>query len=193
MLKIKEAIIVEGKYDKIKLSNIVDTLIIETNGFGIYKDKLRLNFIKKIAKERGIIILTDSDASGFQIRHYIESAVPKSQIKNIYAPDIFGKEKRKTKYSKEGKLGVEGIDSKILLERLNSLGVECKDEKRRLITTATLFEDGLSGCDGSKEKRKKILKLLDLPEFLSSNSFLDVLNSMLTFEEYKEMIEKIYA
>ena len=90
MLKIKEAIIVEGKYDKIKLSNIVDTLIIETNGFGIYKDKSRLNFIKKIAKERGIIILTDSDASGFQIRHYIESAVPKSQIKNIYTPDIFG-------------------------------------------------------------------------------------------------------
>lgn len=191
MLKIKEAIIVEGKYDKIKLSNIVDTLIIETNGFGIYKDKSRLKFIKKIAKERGIIILTDSDASGFQIRHYIESAVPKSQIKNIYTPDIFGKEKRKTKYSKEGKLGVEGIDSKILLERLSSLGIECVDEDRQLITTATLFEDGLSGCAGSKEKRKKLLKTLEFPEFLSSNSFLEVLNSTLTFEEYKDLIAKI--
>lgn len=191
MLKIKEAIIVEGKYDKIKLSNIVDTLIIETNGFGIYKDKSRLKFIKKIAKERGIIILTDSDASGFQIRHYIESAVPKSQIKNIYTPDIFGKEKRKTKYSKEGKLGVEGIDSKILLERMSSLGIECVDEDRQLITTSTLFEDGLSGCAGSKEKRKKLLKMLELPEFLSSNSFLEVLNSTLTFEEYKDLIAKI--
>ena len=115
MLKIKEAVIVEGRYDKIKLSNLIDALIIETNGFSVYKDKKKLDFIKRLANERGIIVITDSDHSGFQIRNYLSSAIPKEKIKHIYIPDIHGKEKRKKEASKEGKLGVEGIDDAILL------------------------------------------------------------------------------
>ena len=116
MLKVKEAVIVEGKYDKIKLSNLLDALIIETNGFSVYKDKKKLAFIKKLANERGLIVITDSDHSGFQIRNYLSSVIPKDKIKHIYIPDIYGKEKRKKEPSKEGKIGVEGINDDILLE-----------------------------------------------------------------------------
>ena len=124
MLKIKEAVIVEGRYDKIKLSNLIDALIIETNGFSVYKDKKKLDFIKRLANERGIIVITDSDHSGFQIRNYLSSAIPKEKIKHIYIPDIYGKEKRKKEASKEGKLGVEGIDDAILLSLFeNSLNL----------------------------------------------------------------------
>ena len=124
MIKLKEAVIVEGRYDKIKLSNIIDALIIETNGFQIYKDKERLKFIRKIAQERGIIVLTDSDCSGFQIRNYLSCGIPENKIHHLYIPDIYGVERRKNKPSAEGKIGVEGIDDKILIRLFESIGVK---------------------------------------------------------------------
>ena len=127
MIKVKEAVIVEGKYDKIKLSNILDGLIVEINGFGIYKDKNRMKFIRKLAEERGIIIITDSDHSGFQLRNFIASSVGKDKVKHIYIPDVYGKEKRKDKPSKEGKIGVEGISDDVLRELFEKGGVVCLD------------------------------------------------------------------
>lgn len=192
MLKIKEAVIVEGKYDKLKLSNILDTLIIETNGFGIYKNKEKSAFIKKLARERGIIILTDSDHSGFQIRSYLASGIPKEQVKHLFIPDVLGKEKRKDKPSKEGKLGVEGIDDKVLIKLFNSVGVKArKVDKTETVTNFDLFDLGFSGSAGAKNKKKKLLKALDLPEFLSTNSLLSYINSSMTKEEFISLCEKI--
>ena len=191
MIKIKEAVIVEGKYDKIKLSNILDTLIIETNGFQIYKDKERLNFIRHLAEDRGIIVLTDSDHSGFQIRNYISSGIPKDRIKHLYIPDIYGKEKRKEVASKEGKLGVEGIDDSILSALFERADVEFKlEENRELITNYDLFAAGISGGANSKEKRKKLLKELNLPEFLSTNSLLNYLNSSMSKRSEERRVGK---
>lgn len=185
MLKIKEAVIVEGRYDKIKLSNILDTLIIETNGFGIYKDKQKLKFIKRLADERGIIILTDSDHSGFQIRNYIAAGVPKNKIKHIYIPDIYGKEKRKKAPSKEGKLGVEGMSEALLLELFAKANVKTKNTVvENPITNFDLFDMGFSGIPNAKENKKKLLKALDLPEFLSANSLLSYVNSSMTRDEF---------
>lgn len=192
MIKVKQAVIVEGKYDKIKLSNILDTLIIETNGFGIYKDKNKVKFIRRLANERGIIIITDSDHSGFQIRNYIANGIPKEKITHIYIPDVFGKEKRKKEMSKEGKLGVEGIDDKILISLFEKANVDFKkEENRELLTHFDLFEAGISGGSNSKEKKKKLLKKLNLPEFLSTNSLLSYLNSSMTVEEFKNYIMTI--
>ena len=155
MLKISQAVIVEGRYDKLKLSNFLDTLIIETNGFGIYKDKEKLKFIRKFAKERGIIILTDSDHSGFQIRNYIASGIPKEKIKHIYIPDIYGKEKRKNNPSKEGKLGVEGMSEELLLRLFENAGVSSqKVTADDPVTKYDLFQMGFSGTPDAKENRK---------------------------------------
>lgn len=186
MLKIKEAVIVEGKYDKIKLASLLDTLIVETNGFGIYKNKQKMRFIRRLAEERGIIILTDSDHSGFQIRNYIASGIPRDRIKHIYIPDIYGIEKRKSRPSKEGKLGVEGIDDKILKKLFESVGVSSShvDPPENPVTNYDLFEMGFSGTADAKVKRKRLLKLLDLPEFLSTNSLLSYINSSMTREEF---------
>lgn len=192
MIKIKQAVVVEGKYDKIKLSNILDAFIIETNGFQIYKDKKRRDFIKKLADERGIIILTDSDHSGFQIRHYIASGIPKEKICHLYIPDIYGREKRKVEPSKEGKLGVEGISDDILISLFKQAGIEySKAEHRELITNYDLFACGLSGGVNSREKRKKLLKALNLPEFLSTNSLLSCLNFLMTRDEFENYIMTI--
>lgn len=191
MLKIKEAVIVEGRYDKLKLSNIIDTLIIETNGFAIYKDKQKLKFIRRLADERGIIVITDSDHSGFQIRNYVSAGIPKNKIKHIYIPDVLGKEKRKAKPSKEGKLGVEGIDDKLLLDLFEKAGVAAASvRKDNPITNFDLYDLGLSGTPNSKENRRNLLKVLDLPEFLSSNSLLSYLNSSMTKDELIELIGK---
>ncbi|MGN0522524.1 MAG: toprim domain-containing protein [Eubacterium sp.] len=192
MLKIREAVIVEGRYDKIKLSNLIDTLIIETNGFGIFKDKQKLNFIRRLADERGLIIITDSDHSGFQIRSYISSAIDKNKIKHIYIPDVFGKEKRKTLPSKEGKLGVEGIDDNILLELFNNAGISAEiTSNDNPVTNFDLFDAGLSGTENAKQNRKKLLKALELPEFLSTNSLLSYINSSMTREEFFELTDKL--
>lgn len=191
-IKLSEAVIVEGKYDKIKLSNILDAFIIETNGFGVFKDKSKLSFIKKLAKERGIIILTDSDHAGFMIRNYISSGVPKEQIKNVYIPDIFGKEKRKNAPSKEGKLGVEGMTKEVIVEALSKAGITssksvCSDP----VTTVDFYDLGLTGGAGSKAKRKALCKTLDLPEFLSTSSLISCINNFMTKEEFYSVCQNL--
>ena len=192
MLKINEAVIVEGRYDKIKLSNILDTLIVETNGFGIYKDKEKLSFIKRLAEERGIIVLTDSDHSGFQIRNYISSGIPKDRIKHIYIPDIYGKEKRKAAPSKEGKLGVEGMDADLLKKLLEQAQVKVENsENPNPITSYDLFELGFSGTPNAKKNKRKLLKALDLPEFLSTSSLLSYINSSMTRENFLNIVENL--
>lgn len=192
MLKIKEAVIVEGKYDKIKLSNILDTLIIETNGFAIYKDKEKLNFIKRLANERGIVLLTDSDHSGFQIRNYIAAGIDKSKIKHIYIPDIYGKEKRKDKPSKEGKLGVEGMSEDLLLDLFNKANIQSESiSKENPVTNYDLFELGIMGVENASRNRKALLKQLELPEFLSKNSLLSYINSSMTRDEFISICKKL--
>ncbi len=192
MIKIKEAVIVEGKYDKIKLSNILDALIIETNGFGIYKDKERRDFIRRLAKERGLIVLTDSDHSGFQIRNFIADCAKGCSVKHLYIPDIYGKERRKAHPSKEGKLGVEGISDDVLIKLFSDNGVKCENSKpRELITNYDLFAAGISGTPNAGEKKKKLLKQLNLPEFLSANSLLGCLNSMMSKSEFETLLETL--
>ncbi len=192
MIKIKEAVIVEGKYDKIKLSNILDAFIIETNGFQIYKDKARKDFIKRLADEQGIIVLTDSDHSGFQLRNYISMGIPTDKIKHLYIPDVYGKEKRKAEPSKEGKLGVEGIDDQILIKLFENANVEfIEAENKELLTNYDLFTAGISGGLNSKEKRKLLLKKLNLPEFLSTNSLLTYLNSSVSKKDFFELADTL--
>lgn len=191
-IKLTEAVIVEGKYDKIKLSNILDAFIIETNGFAIFKDKSKLSFIKKLAKERGIIILTDSDHAGFMIRNYISSGVPKEQIKNVYIPDIFGKEKRKDTPSKEGKLGVEGMTKEVILASLEKAGVSSNSSVcDNPITTVDFYDLGLTGGANSKAKRKTVCKALDLPEFLSTSSLISCINNFMTKEEFFDLCQNL--
>ena len=190
MQKIKEAIIVEGTYDKIKLSQLFDTAIVTTDGFCIYKNIAKVNLIKKLAEKDGIIILTDSDSAGFQIRNYIKNFVKKGIVKHAYIPDIEGKEKRKTKPSKEGFLGVEGINDAIILEAVEKCSVQICDDAKK-ITKADLFKDGLSGNEESKKMRMYLTKNLELPKRMSANMLLDVLNSLYTYDEYKEIISKM--
>lgn len=192
MLKIKEAVIVEGRYDKLKLANILDTLIIETNGFGIYKDKEKLNFIKRLAKERGVIVITDSDHSGFQIRNYISKGLPKDSVKHIYIPDIYGKEKRKKEPSKEGKLGVEGMSEALLIELFEKAQISSsKTENINPVTNFDMFDLGYSGMPNARKNKSALLKRLDLPEFLSTSSLLSYINSSMTREEFIKISEEI--
>ncbi|MCD7890829.1 MAG: DUF4093 domain-containing protein [Ruminococcus sp.] len=184
MIKINEAIIVEGKYDKIKLCSIVDAVIIVTNGFGIFKDREKLELIRYYAKKTGIIILTDSDSAGAKIRGYIRGAVRDGRIVNVYIPDVFGKEKRKVKPSAEGKLGVEGISTKLLTEAFEKSGITSSESSTaKDITSYTLYELGLSGGNGSRELRKKLQKSLGLPSLMSASSLIEVLNTMMDSAE----------
>ncbi len=187
MIKIDRAVIVEGKYDKIKLTPILDAVIIETHGFGIFKDKDRQKLIRKLAETKGLLILTDSDSAGFKIRSFIGGFVPPEQVVHAYIPDIFGKEKRKDIASKEGKLGVEGVPDKVLTDALTQAGVACTvtEHKGREVTVADLYEDGLSGVADSKEKRARLLKKLDLPELMSTSALIKLINVFMTYEEYK--------
>ena len=194
MIKIDKPIIVEGKYDIIKLSRIVDSLIIKTDGFGIFKDKEKQALLRRLADEKGIIVLTDSDSAGFLIRKFLKSSIPENKITHVYIPDVFGKEKRKTQAGKEGKLGVEGISEEILLEAFRKAGVICSestDEERRLITNIDLYEAGLMGKDNSKEKRVRLMKALALPERLSTSSLLKILNTFVTYEEFIQKLKEI--
>jgi len=166
MIKLNQAVIVEGKYDKITLSSIIDAVIIVTNGFGIFKDKEKLELIKFYARTTGIIIMTDSDRAGFIIRNHIKGAVKNGKIKNVYIPDIFGKEKRKEKPSAEGKLGVEGMNKEIILRALEKAGITADETQRdtdNLITKTDLFELGLSGGKDSSSRRRELLSYLKLP------------------------------
>lgn len=193
MIKIKQAVIVEGKYDLIKLSSMIDALIIPTNGFRIFKDKSKREFIKTVAEKNGIIILTDSDAAGFKIRGYLSSFVPQDRIKHAYIPNIYGKEKRKDAPSKEGLLGVEGVDEEVIMSALKRAGIfaEPTDAQIRKITKFDMYSAGLSGQINSNDFRRKFLKSLRLPERMSSNALLNVLNSIMTYDEFLEHINKL--
>ena len=196
MLHTSKAIIVEGKYDKARLTTVIDALIITTDGFGIFNSKEKQTFIKKIADEKGIIILTDSDAAGFKIRNFLKNIVPESKIVHAYIPDIYGKEKRKDTPSKEGKLGVEGVDNSVLEKALSDSGLFNQTEAnsdRRLITTADLFEAGLSGGENSAEKRRALLVSMGLPARLTGKNLLSLLNSFMTYEDLMKKTSEIVS
>ncbi|MBO4896986.1 MAG: DUF4093 domain-containing protein [Clostridia bacterium] len=186
-MKISQAIIVEGTYDKIKLSGVVDALIVTTDGFDIINNKEKLSYIKTLAKTCGIVILTDSDRAGFLIRNHIKGAVSEGQVLNAYIPDVKGKEHRKRKPSKEGFLGVEGLTDEIIKNALISAGCTEDKPKSAGITKTDLYEDGLLGGNDSRNKRIEISEKLGLPGRLSANAFLDALNRLLSYDKYKEI------
>ena len=179
MVKIKQAIVVEGKYDKNTLRQLVDTAVFTTDGFGIMSDKAMLSVLRRVAEERGLIVLTDSDGAGFVIRNYLKGALPKDKVLHAYIPDIYGKERRKAAPGKEGKLGVEGMSPQVLLETLRRAGATVEAEAEtpvERLTKADLVELGLSGGTASKARRLALQKQLRLPEHLSANGLLEVLN-----------------
>ncbi|MDD4414389.1 MAG: DUF4093 domain-containing protein [Oscillospiraceae bacterium] len=194
MIRIREVIVVEGKYDRIKLGSVVDTLIIETNGFGIFKDDELLNMLRLLANERGLLILTDSDSAGFVIRDYLSGAIPPEQIKHAYIPPVSGKERRKTASSKEGLLGVEGIECGIIEDVLRRAGATIEDESVEQeastggITKLDLYKAGLTGGQDSADRRRRLFGLLGLPENLSTNRLLAVLNATMSCEKYKQIM-----
>ena len=194
MIKIKEAIVVEGRYDKNTLSQIVDAPIIETSGFGIMNDKAQLAFLRKLAQKRGLIVLTDSDGAGFVIRNYLKSAVPASQLKHAYIPDIYGKERRKATPGKEGKLGVEGMTPEVIVECLRRAGATIEGTNQienHQITKQDMMALGLSGTADSKARRLALMKKLDLPAHMSSNALLQALNLLCSLEELQVILDKI--
>lgn len=193
MIKINQAVIVEGKYDKIKLSGIIDAPIIQTDGFGIFKDKELQRLIRMLAEKRGLLVLTDSDSAGFKIRSFIGSTVDKKYIKNAYIPDIFGKERRKTEPSKEGKLGVEGVSEEVIMQALANAGVlyENSEEPERPITKLDLYEFGFTGGENSASKRALLLKKYALPSRLTTNSLVTVLNCITTYETFVKDVKEI--
>ena len=193
MIKIKEAVIVEGKYDKIKLASILDAPIVTTDGFRIFKDKEKQNFIRSLAEKRGILILTDSDSAGLMIRSFLGGSIKKEYIKHVYIPELFGKEKRKNEASKEGLLGVEGVSKEIILKSLERAGVFAQDspESEDPITKIDLYDDGFFGKDNCTEKRKILLKKVSLPSNLSTNALVQMLNVFMTKDEYKLLVKEI--
>ena len=194
MVKIKEAIVVEGRYDKNTLSQIVDAPIFETNGFGIFKDKAQMALLRQVAQKRGLIVFTDSDGAGFVIRNHIKSAIPVQYLKHAYTPDIMGKERRKTAPGKEGKLGVEGMKPQIILDALRKAGATIEGEnvpKIQQITKLDLMDLGLSGGANSAELRKKLLKMLKLPEHMSANAMLQALNLLYTLDELTALVQQM--
>lgn len=191
MHSVKEVIVVEGRYDKNTLSQIVDAVIIETSGFGIFNDKEKRDLLRLMAEKRGMIVLTDSDGAGFLIRNYIKGCVAPELVKHAYIPDIYGKERRKSKASREGKLGVEGMKPQILLEALIRAGATIDDsaysESRQTISKADMYTKGLSGRQGSAELRKSLLNKLGLPERLTADGLLDVLNATMDRESFMNL------
>ena len=194
MIKIREAIVVEGRYDKNTLSQIVDAPILETSGFGIMKDKAQLELLRKVAKVRGLIVFTDSDGAGFVIRNFLKGAIPASQLKHAYIPDITGKERRKAAPGKEGKLGVEGMTPDIIIHALRSSGAtiegECCTRSVQNITKQDLMALGLSGAADSSVKRLRLLKKLNLPEHMSANAMLQALNLLTDLDELTRLVNE---
>ena len=194
MIRIREAVVVEGRYDKNTLSQLVDTVILETGGFGVFKDREKLALLRRIAEKRGLIVLTDSDGAGFVIRNYLKGALPRDKVKHAYIPDLYGKEKRKRRPGKEGKLGVEGMSPAVLEAALRRAGAtvegEAPEQAAPALTKADLYAWGLSGRENSREKRKKLLAALDLPEHLSPNAMLPVLSALYSREDLLNALEK---
>lgn len=194
MVKIREAIVVEGRYDKNTLSQIVDAPILETNGFGIFKDKKQMALLRQVAQKRGLIVFTDADGAGFVIRNHIKSAIPAQYLKHAYTPDILGKERRKAAPGKEGKLGVEGMKPEIILDALRKAGATIEGEEAshgNRISKQDLMELGLSGGANSSEKRLQLLKKLELPEHMSPNAMLQALNLLYSLDELSALMQKI--
>ena len=194
MIKIKEAIVVEGRYDKNTLCQIVDAPILETSGFGIFKDKKQMDLLRKVAKVRGLIVFTDADGAGFVIRNHIKSAIPGQYLKHAYTPDIMGKERRKVSPGKEGKLGVEGMRPEVIIDALRKAGATIEGEdvpSCQQITKQDLMELGLSGGADASAKRLALLKKLDLPEHMSANAMLQALNLLYSLEELTEIIGQL--
>ena len=194
MVKIKEAIVVEGRYDKNTLSQIVDAPILETSGFGIFKDKQQMQLLRRIAETRGLIVFTDSDGAGFVIRNHIKSAIPGKYLKHAYIPDIPGKEKRKASPGKEGKLGVEGMSREIILEALRRAGATIEGEEApsvRQITKQDLMSLGLSGGSDASARRLALLKKLNLPQHMSPNAMLQALNLLYSLEELSSIMKEL--
>jgi len=192
MVKIKEAILVEGRYDKNTLSQILDAPILESSGFGIMKDRQQLELLRRVARTRGLIVFTDSDGAGFVIRNFIKSAIPGKYLKHAYIPDIYGKERRKTAPGREGKLGVEGMRPDVILEALRRAGATVEGETQTRtgeITKQDLMELGLSGGANSGAKRQWLLKKLNFPERMSANAMLQALNLLYSREQLEAILE----
>jgi ribonuclease M5 len=193
VIKIKEAILVEGRYDKNTLSQIVDAAIFECSGFGIFKNKEQMDLLRKVAKKRGLIVFTDSDGAGFVIRNHVKSAIDNRCLKHAYIPDVYGKERRKPAPGKEGKIGVEGMTRDVLLEALRRAGATFEGECATVsggITKQDMMELGLSGGVDSAEKRHKLLRKLGLPERMSANAMLQALNLLYTKQELEKLLEE---
>lgn len=197
MKKIKEVIVVEGRYDKNTLSQVVDARIIPVGGFSIFNQKETLTLLRRLARERGLIILTDSDGAGFLIRNFLKGALPAGQVKQAYIPDVYGKERRKRTAGKEGKLGVEGMKPEVLLKALRRAGATFEQEKETQkgsgvpLTKADLFVWGLTGRSDSKKRREMILRELNLPEHLTTNALMEVVNMLYSREKFIEILEKL--
>lgn len=192
---VREVILVEGKYDKNTLSQVVDAAIVTTDGFSVFQNKEKLAFFRRLAAERGLIVLTDSDGAGFLIRNFLKGAIPKDQLKQAYVPDVYGKERRKRRPGKEGKLGVEGMKAEVLLEALRQAGATIDGAAavpRHAITKQDLYALGLSGGANSAERRKKLLRCLDLPAHLSANAMLDALNLLVGRADLKVCCETLF-
>ncbi len=195
MIRLKQAVIVEGKYDRIKLAGILDATIIETGGFRIFKDPEKRLLIRTLAEKNGIIVLTDSDVAGFKIRSFIKSIAPNGKVIQAYIPPLPGKEKRKAVPSKEGFLGVEGTPDAILLAALQKAGVffEYESAPSQHITKTDLYLDGLSGGKNSGLRRKMLMEYLQLPAYLSANALLDILNTLFSYEEYQNLLNTVFS
>jgi ribonuclease M5 len=196
MIRIKEAVVVEGRYDKNTLSQLVDTVILETDGFGVFKNGEKLALLRRIAEKRGLIILTDSDGAGFVIRNYLKGALPRDRVKHAYIPDVSGKERRKRRPGREGKLGVEGMSPAVLEEALRRAGATVMGEEEPgelppALTKADLYAWGLSGGANSREKRSRLLAALGLPERLSPNAMLPVLSALYDRETLSDLLKSL--
>ena len=195
MRRIREVIVVEGRYDKNALRQAVEATVVETGGFGVFNDRERLALLRRLAAERGLILLTDSDGAGFVIRNFLKGAIPQSQLKQAYIPDVYGKERRKAAPGKEGKLGVEGMGPRVLLAALERAGATFEDGDTApaggpLLTKADLYALGLSGGADSQGRRQALLKRLGLPERMTANALLEALNILYTREEFLALMEE---
>ena len=197
-LKIREAVVVEGRYDKSALAGVVDTLILDTSGFGVFKDGERLALLRKLAFKRGLIVLTDPDGAGFVIRNYLKGTIPKEQLKHAYVPDVYGKERRKRAPGKEGKLGVEGMPPEVLRDAILRAGATVLDadaapRAQGNLTPADLFALGLSGTPDAAERRAALLKRLELPQHMSAKALLAALNALYTREEVIQFVCSFFS
>ncbi len=195
MRKIREVVVVEGRYDKNALKQAVDATVVETGGFGVFNDRERLALLRRLAAERGLILLTDSDGAGFVIRNFLKGAIPKSQIKHAYIPDIPGKERRKAAPGREGKLGVEGMPPQVLLAALERAGATFEDGEARpdpaSITKADFYQWGLTGAPDSARRRAALLKAMGLPERMATNALLEAANLLYDTESFLKLVEEL--